>query len=515
MKRYILYLSVILCLCACGKQTKPTIDYLPCQTEVGAGWGFIGSDGEVFLSGTYTNQPSPVSSDMFTVKNGDFYQLYRLSERKPELLLDSLMMAGVPAFGRVPICREAGKIEVVDADGKSVFVLDHLEGQTVVSAAPQYTYGYLEIETVNSLGVHHSALVDPDGQMVLPPHYSDLLVLNEDLIWVMQETVDNSQNDSTSEVRRTTYFVDRKGRMQADKPRTLTDPQKVLAQFGAKTEYPTTANGWTRIDYIDGFGYVGSKELKMAVLNPKTWEAEGEQVYRIAWQPEEEQQVASDTYAYDRTAKAIMNAFQQELSSRGLTIPVSAPYVTSIVVTPAEEYNSYATAHTIIWQEHDFQIEVVAQFDTTLIRQKFKIEHTALENMYGQPVEMNKRKEDGYEYNPEADLISVDMTCLIDSASTKIVMEKVKKMVSQQYKKRENLYLNGEQVFTLTSTPGRIVFHLERDPQVIAREQAAAQAAQDSAMQVEQGKYDAAIDSAMQAVDKQDSINKTIKTEQQ
>ena len=66
----------------------------------------------------------------------------------------------------------------------------------------------------------------------------------------------------------------------------------------------------------------------------------------------------------------------------------------------------------------------------------------------------------------------------------------------------------------MTTKPGRIVFHLERDPQAIAREKAAAEAAKDSAMQVEQGKYDAAIDSAMQAVDKQDSIKQPIKTEE-
>lgn len=514
MKRYILYLFALLCLCACGGKTQQKIDYLPCQTEVGAGWGFVNPDGEIILNGTYKSQPSPISGGLFTVKEGDMYQLYRLSERKPELLLDSLMMAGVPAFGRVPVCREAGKIEIIGPDGRSAFVLDHIDGETVVSAAPKYTYGYLEIETVSSLGVHHSCLVDPDGQVVLPPRYSDLLVLNEDLIWVLQETVDNSQNDSTSQVRRTAYFVDKKGKMQTDKPRTLTDPKQVMAKFGPQSEGPKSANGWTRIDYVEGFGYVGSRELKMAVLDPKTWEVLGQEVYRIAWQPEEEQQVASDTYEYDRIAKTIMTAFQQELRARGLSMPVASPYVTAILETPADEYNSYATSHTIIWQEHNFQIEVVAQFDTTIIRQKYKIEHTALENKYGQPVEMNKRKEDGYEYNPEADLISVDMTCLIDSASTDIVTQKLKKLIGQQYKKRENVYLDGEQVFTLTTKPGRIIFHLERDPQAIAREKAAAEAAKDSAMQVEQGKYDAAIDSAMQAVDKQDSIKQPIKTEE-
>ena len=509
MKKIILYSVALMCLCACSKTGKLKIDYLPCQTEVGQGWGFISPKGEVILSGQFAEQPSPVSDDLFTVKQGDFYRLYRLEDEQAKLLMDSLIMAGQPAFGRVPVCREAGKIEVIDHDGETVFILDQVEGQTVVSAAPHYRYGYLEIQTVNSLGVHHAALVDCDGKMVLPPHYSQLLVLNPDLIWVMQETVDNSINDSTSEVRRTSYFVDRKGRMQTDKPRTLTDPKKVLEQFGEPLPQPSAHNGWARIDYVEGFGYVGSRDLQMAVLKEDVWEVKGQAVYAIAWQPAEQQAVSSDTYTYDRAARDVTNALHEGLHSRGLTIPVSVPYVTALVVTPAEEYNCYATSHTFSWQEQDFRVEVIAQFDTTIIRQKYVIEHTAMENQYGQPVEMNKRKEDGYEYNPESDLISVSMTCFIDSAHTEVVVEKVKKLLDQQYKKRDNLYLDGEQIIRMTTKPGQIIFRLERDPKAIAAEQAK----KDSA-EVEQGKYDAAIDSAMQALDK-DSIHQPIKTEQQ
>ncbi len=515
MRKTILYIVAIACVTACGKSAKPELDYLPCQTEVGQGWGFINKKGEVILDHRFQNQPSVVVDGLFTVQQGDMYQLYCLDGNEPQLVLDSLAMAGIPAFERVPVCKEAGKIAVVDRKGQAVFVLDHIEGQTVVGTAPQYTYGYLEIETVNQLGIHHSALVDRDGEMVLPPHYTDLVVLNHDLIWVMQETVDNSQNDSTSQVRRTAYFVNRKGLMLHDKPHNLTDPEQVIAQFGEQPEQPAAANGWTRIDYVEGFGYVGSRELQMAVLKPKTWEAVGQTVHTIAWRPADELQVTSDTYAYDRTAKEVVAAYQQGLHGRGLLFPVTVPYITSIVETPAEEYNTFATSHTFTWQEQDFRVEAMAQFDTTIIRQRYTIEHTAMENMYGQPVEMNKRVEDGYEYNPEADLMFVDMTCYVDSAHTEIVMQKLTKLLSQQYPKREALYVDGQQVIRLSTKPGRILMHIERDPKIVAQEKAEQQARQDSAIRVEQGRYDAAIDSAMAATDRQDSINQQNKTQQQ
>ena len=515
MRKIFLYMVAIACLTACGKSAKLQLDYLPCQNEVGKGWGFIDQDGEVVLDGRFQSQPSVVSDGLFTLQQGDMYQLYRLDGGEAQLLLDSLAMAGIPAFGRVPVCKEAGKIAVVDKSGQPVFVLDQFQGQAVVGSAPQYTYGYLEIETVNSMGIHHSALVDRDGEMVLPPHYSDLVVLNPDLIWVMQETVDNRENDSTSQVRRTAYFVDRKGMMLHDKPHNLTDPKQVIARFGEQHEQPAPANGWTRIDYVDGFGYVGTRELKMAVLNPKTWEAVGQTVHTIAWLPADELQITNDTYAYDRTAKEVVSAYQQGLHSRGLTFPVTVPYITSLVETPAEEYNTFATSHTYSWEEQDFRVEAIAQFDTTLIRQKYTIEHTATEDMYGQPVEINKRKEDGYEYNPESHLISVDLSCFVDSAHTEIVMQKVTKLMGQQYKKREALYVDGQQIIRLSAKPGCISLHVERDPKELAREKAEQQALLDSATRVEQGKYDAAIDSAMAATDKQDSINQLNKSQQQ
>jgi len=514
MRKTILYIVAIACLTACGKSATPELDYLPCQTEVGQGWGFINEKGEVILAGRFENQPSVVADELFTVREGESYRLYRLYKGEPQLVLDSLAMAGIPAYGRVPVCKEAGKIAVVDGKGQAVFVLDHIEGQTVVGTAPQYTYGYLEIETVNQLGIHHSALVDRAGEMILPPHYTDLVVLNHDLIWVMQETVDNSQNDSTSQVRRTAYFVNRKGQMLHDKPHNMTDPAQVIAQFGEQHEQPASSNGWTRIDYVEGFGYVGTRDLQMAVLLPKTWEAVGQTVHAIAWRPAEEQQVTSDTYAYDRAAKEVLVAYQ-ELHRRGLIFPVTVPYITSIVEMPAEEYNTYATSHTFTWQQQDFRVEAMAQFDTTLIRQRYTIEHKAMENMYGQPVEMNKRVEDGYEYNPEADLMFVDLTCFVDSAHTEIVMQKVTKLLGQQFAKREALYVDGQQVIRLSTKPGRIMMHIERDPKEVAREKAEQQALQDSAMQVEQGRYDAAIDSAMAATDKLDSIKQQNKSQQQ
>lgn len=96
MRKIFLYMVAIACLTACGKSAKLQLDYLPCQTEVGKGWGFIDQDGEVVLDGRFQSQPSVVSDGLFTLQQGDMYQLYRLDGGEAQLLLDSLAMAVPP-----------------------------------------------------------------------------------------------------------------------------------------------------------------------------------------------------------------------------------------------------------------------------------------------------------------------------------------------------------------------------------------------------------------------------------
>lgn len=502
MRKIVTYIVLAaLCLTACGKHSENTIDYMPCQTELGQGWGLIDNKGQVILAGKFDNEPSPVSEGMMTVKNGSYYQLYKISDGEAVLVADSLASAGIPAYGRVPVCRANGSLEVLDKNGETVFVFEPIESQHVVSTAPQYERGLLQVETVNSLGMHHLALVDRNGKTVLPPHYSDILVLEDDLAWVMQETVDNSDNDSTSTVRRTSYFVDMKGHLQADKPRSLDSREKVLAQYAPK-QTQASQNGWM-VDYIEGFGYIGSKDLTMAVLDSETWTPLGQTVSRIGGLTPMTDHIANDTYTYDKLADMVLAQLQEGLQGRGLTIPLTAPYITSILDKPANDYNSYLTIMTYAWQEGDVRCEAKAVFDTTIVRKRMVIQSQGIENQYGEAVQMNKLVEDGYEYNPDADLMSIDLDCMIDSTRTQIVYERVLEQMAKAYKQREKHYLDREQLISVEKTKGRIHFHIIRDPQVIAAEEEARKKAMQAAID---SAINAQTDTTVQAVVKNDTI---------
>lgn len=495
---YLFAAMAAIVLSGCGKGSTEKIEYLPCQLSSGSGWGLIDSKGEVIMGGRFENEPSPVRGEMMSVKNGQYYQLYRVSEGAAALVADSLTAAGVPAYGRVPVCRADGTMAVLDKDGAEVFRFTEIEGQQVVSTAPMYELGMLEVETVNSLGLRHRALVDRDGKAVLPPHYKEILLLEDDLAWVMQETVDNSENDSSSTVRRTSYFVNMKGELQGDKPRSLDTREKVLQQYGPKTEGMTEKNGWM-VEQVEGFGYVGSKELTMAVMDEKQWTAKGQTVSRISGLVKPKDFIANDTYIYDRVTNAVLRQLQTGLQSRGLTIPLTAPYITSILETPANDYNTFLTMQNYAWQESDVRCEAKAVFDTVIVRKHMVIEKTGVQNQYGEAVEMNKLKEDGYEYNPEADLVSIDLDCMIDSTLTQGVYERLREQLGTIYKEREGAYIDGEELISMKMSKGRISFHIERDPVVIAAEEEARQ----KAMQ-------AAIDSAIAA---QTDTTGTVKTD--
>lgn len=495
-KYIIMVLALAMGLASCGKSSEDKIDYLPCQTGAGKAWGLIDAKGNVILDGRFENEPSAVRDGMMTVQNGSYYQLYRIDGKEAILVADSLTAAGVPAFGRVPVCRPDGTLEVLDKNGQSVFVFDQVEGLQVSATAPQYERGLLKVETITLLGTHHLALVDTKGNTVLPPHYSKILVLDDDLAWVLQETATNNENDSTEQVRRTSYFINMKGQLQGDMPKSLDSEEKVLAQYGKKSEGVRNENGWT-ITYVEGFGYVGSKDLQMAVMNDKDWSVKGQTVSHISLPREAKEHISNDIYTYDNLTKAVLNQLQIGLQSRGLVIPMAAPFITSILETDANNYNTYATFQSYAWTDGDVRCEAKATFDTVIVRPHIVQTEDAHENMFGEAVVMKKMKEEGYEYNPESDLVSIDLDCMVDSTLTQIVYERLITLMDQQYKKREALYVDREQVISVKMSKGKISFHIVRDPKVIAAEEEARK----KAMQ-------AAIDSAIAA-----QTDTTVKTE--
>ena len=241
----------------------------------------------------------------------------------------------------------------------------------------------------------------------------------------------------------------------------------------------------------------------MAVLDSETWTPLGQTVSRIGGLTPMTDHIANDTYTYDKLADMVLAQLQEGLQGRGLTIPLTAPYITSILNKPANDYNSYLTIMTYAWQEGDVRCEAKAVFDTTIVRKRMVIQSQGIENQYGEAVQMNKLVEDGYEYNPDADLMSIDLDCMIDSTRTQIVYERVLEQMAKAYKQREKHYLDREQLISVEKTKGRIHFHIVRDPQVIAAEEEARKKAMQAAID---SAINAQTDTTVQAVVKNDTI---------
>lgn len=222
---------VALLLGACSKTVVEHIDYLPCQTAGDSTWSFISPQGEVILGGQFATQPGVVNGGMFTLPTDNGYSLHIIKEGRDSVLADSLMTVGIPAYGRIPVCREAGKVQILDALGKDAYVLADIEGQTVIGTAPGYELGLLKVQTLNSLGMNHAALLDVNGEVVLPPHYTDIRIISDDIFWVMLETRERSRNDSIDNVRQISYFINRTGERLNKLPSNLMDVRLVGSHF--------------------------------------------------------------------------------------------------------------------------------------------------------------------------------------------------------------------------------------------------------------------------------------------
>lgn len=224
---YCIGLCFALLVTSCSHQVAYQVDYLPCQQVADGRWGFVSPDGIVAIAGQFDNEPSAVVDGMFTVQSGSCYQLYQIREGQLQMVADSLLSAGTPAYGLVPVCRESGKVEILNAQGETVFHLDEVDNQVVVGTDSEYKWGMLKVRTNNSLGQQHVALIGTDGNAVMAPRYTELEVISPDLFWVMIESSDMHMDDSVSHVRRTSYFINNEGNRLRNLPEGLATARRV------------------------------------------------------------------------------------------------------------------------------------------------------------------------------------------------------------------------------------------------------------------------------------------------
>ena len=205
MKRriYLVLATVALVICGCNFESSE-IEYLPCKVEKNDDWGFVNAKGDIFCKDAFKNAPTEVRNGIFFIQEDDAYAMYQFDKKKPKLILDGISHFGRTNEGLVPICKEDSRIEIVDLNGTTKFMLDKIDGQEVISCAPSFKFGLLIVRTMNKEGERHYGVVNKSGKVVLRPKYKDITILDANLFYV------NSYNNGEEQE----FFIDKNGKKQ-------------------------------------------------------------------------------------------------------------------------------------------------------------------------------------------------------------------------------------------------------------------------------------------------------------
>lgn len=185
-KLYLILTAFVVFMCSCNS-TSSRIDYLPCQVDEEEDWGFVNAKGEVSCRDAFTNQPSEVREGIFFVQEGQSYSMYQFDAKNPKLLLDDIADFGRITDGLVPICKKDSRIEIVDAKGSTKFVLDKIDDKEIISCAPAFEYGYLNICMLDNEGEKRYGIIDMSGKIVIYPKYQQFQILGSNLFYVKSE----------------------------------------------------------------------------------------------------------------------------------------------------------------------------------------------------------------------------------------------------------------------------------------------------------------------------------------
>lgn len=169
---------------SCDKSLSEQLkaEYLPFKTDDKDAWGLLGKDGKPLFKDEFDGEISPSINGVFAVETKNGISLYRTSE-KPELIkgCENLKAVGVMNEGLIPIVRKGQRIEYVDKDGKTKFVLNPHKNKEIVFASI-FIDGLAVIETDDE----KYGFIDTKGKVVIEPKYSYVSVFNEGLCLVQR-----------------------------------------------------------------------------------------------------------------------------------------------------------------------------------------------------------------------------------------------------------------------------------------------------------------------------------------
>lgn len=169
---------------SCDKSLSEQLkaEYLPFKTDDKDAWGLLGKDGKPLFKDEFDGEISPSINGVFAVETKNGISLYRTSE-KPELIkgCENLKAVGMMNEGLIPIVRKGQRIEYVDKDGKTKFVLNPYKNKEIVFAS-------IFIDGLAAIGTDDEkyGFIDTKGKVVIEPKYSYVSVYNEGLCLVQK-----------------------------------------------------------------------------------------------------------------------------------------------------------------------------------------------------------------------------------------------------------------------------------------------------------------------------------------
>lgn len=176
--------AVVFTFVSCDKSSSEQLkaEYLPFKTDEKDAWGLLGKDGKPLFKDEFDGEISPSINGVFAVETKNGISLYRTSE-KPELIkgCEDLKAVGMMNEGLIPIVRKGQRIEYVDKDGKTKFVLNPHKNKEIVFASI-FIDGLAVIETDDE----KYGFINAKGKVVIEPKYSYVSVFNEGLCLVQR-----------------------------------------------------------------------------------------------------------------------------------------------------------------------------------------------------------------------------------------------------------------------------------------------------------------------------------------
>ena len=153
-------------LSGCSNTSNDPVTHVPFKEAKDGKWGMIAMDGKVLFKEEFKHEPTAVRDNRFFVKNkSGFWEMYDASEQ-PKQIGDEYKHVSVFNGGHALVSKRNEPVSIIDTDGKTVKVLDKIEGKTV-NGVYAFNEGYAVFMTNDSL----YGAIDNNGNCVVKPHY--------------------------------------------------------------------------------------------------------------------------------------------------------------------------------------------------------------------------------------------------------------------------------------------------------------------------------------------------------